>query len=667
VLTYRDYNVRGNVDTKLRIREKDGVIKSWGHFNLENFTANLAGLQLPESYVKVKTRGSKIFSDSNITFAKNQNIKILGALDYLAPNMDLSILSDKIYFNDVIILAKAVLDTLRIKNDFDSIKGEGYFLANAEIKTNFKNLKSNGSFIVNNGKIQSDKRGLVLDRMNVSANLDNNVLSIYDSGAYINGKKLNIKGSIDEKTNTDIAVIIEKLPLPELYKVFAPSDIKKQIDLLSGDLSLNANIKGKLKNAIASMKINVTDFSLTDKAKTFIIKNDDAQVEFLNNFKSGLVTNKNLKIYIPMSNSNIEIPLTSVMLDTQNVTIPLSLLKINDKSNLLFSGEINDYLDDAEINFVASGDLDALDLRRFAGKNFEKFVDAKGKIPVELSVEGDKDKMTLKADLLPNSDNYITPIHFNKVMGADTALKTVVNIRHNRIKIKDTGLYIRKNTVDEEGQTQITFDPVITVDGTIVGDYINKLTIDVPKELDGVIYAFKSSKFKVNPSKLHVFSNLSAPKFKGKLSISDIAIPDLYLTLSKAVADFRETFMHFDVSELILNGSDMHIDGDLSLIPSSVLELSNLNINSSFTDADKIMKVSDAAMNILPPSNSTEPADIPVAIKNGGINFKSIKSGNIILDNTTSKIVMKNNIFYLDDLLTHMCDGMISGKIAMNL
>jgi len=84
-------------------------------------------------------------------------------------------------------------------------------------------------------------------------------------------------------------------------------------------------------------------------------------------------------------------------------------------------------------------------------------------------------------------------------------------------------------------------------------------------------------------------------------------------------------------------------------------------------DVDKVMKVSDEAVKIMPESESNEVQDIPVFIKNGRINFRKIKSADIILNNTTSKIALKDNVFFLDDLLTHMCDGKIDGKIAMNL
>lgn len=667
VLVYRDYNLKGNLNAKLKIREKNGVIKSWGFFDLENLTANLSGLQLPESYLKFRTKGTKIITDTNLYFAKNQNLKITGNFDYLAPNMDLSVLSEKIYINDVIILSKAILDTLHIKNDFHSLKGDGYFIANADINTNFKKLKSNGAFIVNNGKIASDKMGLVLDKMNINVNLDDNVLTIPNSGARINGKTLSIKGSIDEKTYTDIDISLQKLPLPELYKVFAPTDIKRQFDLISGNLTLQAKITGKLKEAISNVKLNLADFKMSDTAKTFVLSNEFADVEFFNNFKSGLVRNKNLNIFIPMSKSLISVPMSSVNLDLKSINIPKSILKINDHSFLIFSGDVQNYLSKPSINLVSTGDIYASDLRKFVGKDFESFVDAKGKMPIEISLNGNDKKQTFNMNIFANSNNYITPLHVKTLMGQDTVLKTTVNIHGNHIKIKDTGLFTQTKTVNEEGVEQIKYNPVVEIYGTIIGDYINKISINIPKETESVIYAFKNSALTVKPTFINIYSDTSSPKFRGNLSVANVSVPQLYTTLKTADIKFKDTYLNFNLSDLILNGSDMAVNGDLNLVPSKDLEISNLKISSKFLDADKIMKVSDAAMKILPQAESSEPADIPVVITNGSINFKHIKSGDINLKNTTSKIHLRKNILFINDLLTHMCDGRINGRIAMNL
>lgn len=54
VLIYRDYDLKSNIETKLKIRQNEnGLITLKGYFNIDNTTIELSGLQLPESYIKI--------------------------------------------------------------------------------------------------------------------------------------------------------------------------------------------------------------------------------------------------------------------------------------------------------------------------------------------------------------------------------------------------------------------------------------------------------------------------------------------------------------------------------------------------------------------------------------------------------------------------------------
>ena len=120
---------------------------------------NLSGYQLPECYAKFRFSGTNVETDTNLYVTKNQHFQALGKFNYgHNPSVDMALKSQKIYFNDVIVLAKAFLDTLHIKNEMGDLKGRGYILANANIKTNLKKIKSNGSIIVREGGRSEERR-----------------------------------------------------------------------------------------------------------------------------------------------------------------------------------------------------------------------------------------------------------------------------------------------------------------------------------------------------------------------------------------------------------------------------------------------------------------------------------------------------------------------------
>ena len=73
------------------------------------------------------------------------------------------------------------------------------------------------------------------------------------------------------------------------------------------------------------------------------------------------------------------------------------------------------------------------------------------------------------------------------------------------------------------------------------------------------------------------------------------------------------------------------------------------------------------ASNINGTSATAQSSNMPVLIKDGNIDMKQIKSGNIILNDTTGKISLSNNILYVNSLITSGFEGKIAGNVSMNL
>jgi hypothetical protein len=63
---YRTYNLKADIDTKLRIREHKGDMTSFGHLNVDGITLNVSHLQLPKSYMHFNTFKHTVNIDTNI-------------------------------------------------------------------------------------------------------------------------------------------------------------------------------------------------------------------------------------------------------------------------------------------------------------------------------------------------------------------------------------------------------------------------------------------------------------------------------------------------------------------------------------------------------------------------------------------------------------------------
>lgn len=680
VLLYRNYDIKANIDMDMKVRQRRNTLVSKGYFNIDDATLKLADVQLPKSFAHIVTRGTKVGIDTNILLKENQAISFDGFIKYgKRAFADLIIKSDKIYFNDVIVLTKALLDSLHIKNDLNLFVGKGYVIADTQFKTNFKSLKSAGSVLVRDAGITNKKYNLNFMDFNSTVDLNNNTLAIKDTSANINGSDIKISGTINEKSVADINLYLERLPLAPLFKSFAPADIKKCCTVTDGKLFADIKVQGALKNAISTIKLGLEDFALTENSANIKITNKSFVGDFINNTKTttGTLTNNDFKIVIPQTTSIIKNDNAVVNIEEKDVIINPSIVKINETSTITLSGLVKNYLSKPEFDIVADGKLDSIGVKQLGGSMAAPFIDAKGVIPVKVAINGDAKKQTLSLVSDANVNNYLTPLHFTRLAGKNTTIKSTIDFKQNHLKIKDTGLYIKTETPDEKNPEKIitTFDEVAGVEGTIVGlnstPHINLLKIKLDGDLSGSVQGLPNSIFVANG---HLFSygNLAAPRFKGNFNIKDVNIPSLYIALKNLGLDFKGDEMIAKFEDLNLNGSNLQVKAILSLLPASNIIIKNLDVFSNNIDVDKVMKVSEEAMKLVPAVPSTtvtnsQPADIPVEIKDGKLDIKYAKTGGIIATNLTADMLMKNNVFFVNKLKTDAFEGQLFGDVSMNL
>ena len=675
---YRNYNLKADIDTKLKIRQSKEGIKSFGHINIDGVTLKVSQLQLPKSYLHLKTFEHTLDVDTNIHPAQDQNIQLLGKLNYSSrPWLNMNIKTGTIQFNDMLILGKAFLDSLRIPNELGQFRAQGSAIADCYIKTNFKKLKSNGYIKVQNGGLSVRNLGQVISGANINALFDNSVLTFENSSLFVNKSKVAIDGSINEKSIADIKVKTEKMPLPALFYAFAPKSLRNAYNFRSGDITLDAVISGKLKEALAAAKFGLDNLDLSDKKNTFRIKDEKLTGEFTCETKkenfTGHIDNKNFAFQLPKTGSTIAVPDFSVGIADKNINIPENKLLFNNKSEIKFSGTVLNYEKLKSIDLNANGDINTEDLIQFIGKELKPFIHSQGAIPVSLKISGDKKKQTVFAQALPDKDNFITPVDLTELGGKQTALQAVIDLKPGRTKIKKTGIYIRTVSVDEKGNEIVNLEDIADIDGTIVGTRINLLKINLPKIVSGKIYAFPKSSFVRDKGKLFVYGQVSNPIIRGVLNVREVKIPELLTSIDNIKLDFKGHTLGFDLTNILLNGSDINVRGDLDLNPSPILNLSGVNVNSNNIVLEKLLKVVDLAMKYIPAqpagtgSKASQSSDIPVAIQSGNINMRRIQTGNIVVTNTVSRMALRQNILGLRGLRTNIFKGNVNGDIFVDL
>lgn len=672
VAAYMAYDLKTNINSKLKVRQKKNQIVSNGYMNIDNLTLNIGGIQLPESKLHITSKGTAENIISDLFITEDEKISLEGMINHSkSPALQMKVKSNEIHLDNILKLAKAVLDTANIQNNLSDFKGEGYFKTDAYFKTNFKKLESEGNITVYNCIVRNIKDNKRLARVNSVLSLDNNILRFVDTYIEILDAVFQIDGTVDENSKADISIFMEKMPVQKIFALFAPADINQNYDVNSGSIDLVAKINGELKKAVADIKLTVKNLALTDKVNKINYLNNLFSVNFNSDFKTynGEIQNSDFKL--TMNGASVDCDKFVLSVDDKNILIEPSEIKINKSTIINFSGDVKNYTDKPQFSVNADGRLIVKDLKQLLGPDLALYINGNGTLPLKLSINGDNKLQTLKAAIDADKDNYITFINIANAINKNTTLQTVIDIKGDSLKIKDTGLFVKNGSSTEE---------IIGIDGTITklnteNPSINLIKLKMPKEITASLVVFPQSKLTAKSS-IFVSGDVKQPKIKGDLNISNMSIPELYITMKNAAAKFEGKDLDVDISGLIANGSDFDILMNADLTPSSDFVIRNLNLKSNLTDADKLMKVSDAAIKYTTPqtgasSSSSVSAqtnsDIPVIIKDGSIDIKQIKSGGITLNETTGKISLAKNIFYLNNLVTTGFNGRISGNVAMNI
>ncbi len=684
VKTYRDYSLKSNIDTKLKIRTKKGN-RLWakGYFNIGDTTVTLAGLELPKSYFNVVAKGQTAEFDTNLYVTDKENLKLFGLVNYSKkPYIDFSLKSSQVHFANILTIAKAYLDTVHIKNDIDNMSASGYLLSNFRLKTDFRNLESDGKFVIREGNVSVKNIGLLFNDINANLLFDDNIFRVENTHVLINNRPLHVSGKIDSDSIAQINVSADRIPLPELYLAFAPKDVKRSYNLSSGFLTLKAKVTGEIKDIAAMFKADVENLNLADRAGNFVITNDLFRLGVANISGEiyGKLKNKGFRFNIPATSSVIYDDLLVADINSDNIIVNDSTIGLNKVSNIVLNGRINDYISQPAVSFVLDGVLADSDLKTLVGPQVAPYLDSKGSIPVKANFEskGKKSKLVLQLQSSPNS--YITPVKFDDFVGKQLLVQLLAELNGDTLNIYKTGLYLRKPNApfrDNLSLNLLNAQQVVGIRSMLsnlsTDPFINIFKVTVPNDLKGSICAFPKSSFTTG-GQLFVFGKVGAPRINGNFNIRNLQIPEILTSIRHIFLGLATNDVRLNINDVNANGSDFNVNVRSTWEQLADMKIADVKVNSRLINLDKLMQVSDALTKTLPQPAPTQtkvaaqaPVEIPVEVLGGDINLRRITTGNIVVRNTTGKISLFKNIFYLNNLRTLPMDGVVNGDVSVNL
>jgi len=680
VKIYQTYDLMANIDSDLRIRhsERRGF-SLFGYLNIDDISLKLSDIRLPYSYLHAKFFRKNVEYDTNIFAKDNEKLSLVGMLNYgRKPKLQTNIQTEKIHFESLLDLFEGLLDSLNIKNNLSSIKATGYLSADANIKTNFKKIASSGSIFVKEGSFINLKNGVGIKDIVANLCLDNNQLNIKETHAIINNSQVNLSGVIDNKSNTDIKVDINKLSIADLYTVFAPNELKKLYDLKSLYLTMQGNLVGTLDNLNLNIQTQLDKLSLNDTKKTMFINNENASIDFLVNKNQikGEIKNNGFVFNMPQMKTNLRANFLELDIDSTQIAIKPFDVLYNNASKANIKGSIYNYLKDPQINIFVDGKLASSDVNQTLGKEIVSLISSKGNIPFKVEIDGDAKKQNVVAQIYADSNNHITPVDIKTLVGLPSIINMDVKLQGNKIKIKDSGLYRKAQAgfSDDVENNMLSAEQLIDFSSVIEGNHINLLRINIPNELTSSISVFKKSSFKTK-GKVILRGYFDKLTYGGDLKIKELSIPELLVKLNSLDLSFFTQGVDVALKNLDLNTSLINGSLRANLSNLSLIDVSNVNVESKNIDVDKSLKVLDELIKYMPPATSnnqvavktkTSSPQIPVVMK-GKIDIAKLKTGAMEIKDIISDISLKNDILYLNNLKANAFEGKVNGDINMNL
>lgn len=675
------YDLKSDITTELKIRQKkDGDLKIHGFCNIDKLSAILDSQKLPDSFIHIIFKDNKINLNSDLNISENEKATI--SADIKNPKnlkINLNLKTKKITFKSLQKYLTAIANSLNVPNELNQLNTDGYITSDFTLDTDMKKFKSSGYFKIINGSITHKTLPVNIKSIDTDIDFSNNNVNIKKASALINGAILEAKGKIDEKSVADIKINSQTISLKSLYTVLAPVETKKAYDLQNGSVSLDIIIKGKLAEIQPQISVKLVNLLLKDKINNIIISNKETITDIKTKAKSfdGIININNAKVLLSDPKFAINLPTAKIQIGPKNIhIIPFNIFLENSAVNI--SGEIKNYISKPDINIIANGNLNAIDLKQLLPKEAKGMISANGKLPLIVTVSGDDKNIKLNAQIKADTQNNFTILTIKKLTNRPSVLSASLGYTNDTLSVDDFGLYALAKNLTLTQNTKKTLhgaDKIASVTGSIENlskaPYIRKLNINIPDPLILSSPALPNAAMTAR-GRLSINGNIMSPAITGFAKITGINLPDYLTKINSIDLNFNNNLIDADIQELNLNGSVINITAEAPSKIDTIFVINKMTLTSPNLDAEKVLKIAEK----MPQTTTTPPNQtggkkkgpvFPIKIITGSGVIEKFSMGTIAAANISSDFNLYNDVLNLKNLKASAYTGNICGNVSYNL
>lgn len=469
-------------------------------------------------------------------------------------------------------------------------------------------------------------------KINSSLHIDKNSKAII-SGVFRNGKKksVNLQVLTDEIDIDDLLQIAKALSKPLGLKKLDNIDA-------NGHLKADFNLKSDFKQIESDGYLKIKNASVKNTLYNVTLNSINTVVDFSQN-----------SVKIPQTRANINnepIAIQGTIDKTANADLSVIADNLQLKGILLALGqtkilrENNIYNGTVSLNASLKGRLDKASPQiKISAQN------------IDLLNNHSKSRIKAASAIInTNKTKGQAQITGVKILPAAPAIISIPSLNLNfddkTLYLKPTYLFINNIKTNLSGKiSHLKTMPVL-----------DSVMISIPNQVSMPIKGYPNSEI-VLKGDLILQGDVNKPEIKGGFNIPLISIPSGATTLKNTTLQFDKD-INISCPQIQIANSLMNLTAQASndlLNETGGIVVKNVNFNSNNIDLNIIVPI---MRNFAKNKNS----NLSFTILNGKSNIKRFKTGNIVANDITSDISMKNNVLYLDNLLGSAYFGDVAGK-----
>lgn len=650
-----------------------------GQLSLDNISMAVDGKKLPAGHFKINFKGRQILLNSELFTSTEEKTSIKG--DFKT--------GKKAHFNLVFKSNAGINNVFKIinnaaksfnYNDLDTLTASGAIDADFSIKSDLKTLNSQGYFKIPSARVKYALYNVLIDNIKADIDLADGGINVKNAGFTILSQPLKIYGTIKNDTSTDMHLTAEKLLLKGLITAAGQAGLLKDNDIKSGTLSAEAAVTGTFQQLKPSLNLSLNNINIFNKPSSTSVKLKDTKLNIIGENESykGIINLDSAQLINPAA--SVSVPSARVTLDTKDINIEDTYLTLNN-SKIDINGKISDYTGKKpNIEVKAKGSILASDIKSVIPKDFRNKINAKGKLPLLVTLTGNAKAQNIDIQLLATPSDYVSIINFDKLNGKSTLVNSSIKISNDSIKLSDTGLYTisgSKSFSDNTSANMSGSNNLVLIKGSVdnisKNPRLNNVNIKSAEMLAASIPGFKNSKINTQ-FELTLNGSPSTPEMKGFANIPSLSIPEIKTTLKNMTVDITNKAITIDTPSINIDNSVMDAKTVVSPNFSSGIVINTIDYNALLLDTDTLLKAMEGMPSQKPVQNtdtktqSTSSAnDIGIVIQNGKGSVAKFKSGNLTASDLNGDFSLKNSIFYLKGLKGSAYNGKINGEVSVNL